>query len=341
MNVLYTCLTGSKLYGTDTPKSDTDRKSIILPDMKRLLAGTGKIAITNRNTNTSGQSNTKDDEDHEYIPLQRFAHDFIKGQSYALEMAFSLEAEHAEPKVLHPEFTEFVKELRTKFLTNRISGMMGFIMHSTSSYTKKIEYFNCLSEFKKLVDDDILENGSTSLQTRMETGGEFVSSIINFLTKYGNLIETNAFDGNHDKSSKYIMINKTKFMLEYPTNDISNRIQKALGVYGDRVKNFSDGGVDWKSLSHAIRVSVQCTQILKEHKIVFPIHRSDADYIKAVKLGTEKVEHVMEQLYMMIDYIRDLEKQTTLQEYDQKLQVNFETWLENRIMKFYTQQITL
>ncbi|QIW90344.1 hypothetical protein OLCHANIL_00264 [Vibrio phage V05] len=32
MNVLFTSLFGSKLYGTDTPESDTDYKAVYLSD---------------------------------------------------------------------------------------------------------------------------------------------------------------------------------------------------------------------------------------------------------------------------------------------------------------------
>lgn len=96
MNLLFSCLFGSGLYGTKTPTSDRDVKHVVLPELNDLLLGkkvTNTVKKTNKLANTK---NTEDDVDEEFIPLQVFAQDFMMGQTYAIELAFAVDNTEAE-----------------------------------------------------------------------------------------------------------------------------------------------------------------------------------------------------------------------------------------------------
>lgn len=89
MKKLYSTLYGSYLYGTNTPTSDLDRKVVFLPELNDLLL-CKKVA---NKVKVSGEKDGVDKSqvvDEELVPLQVFARDFLEGQTYALELAFSV-----------------------------------------------------------------------------------------------------------------------------------------------------------------------------------------------------------------------------------------------------------
>lgn len=173
---LFSCLYGSRLYGTQTPTSDLDVKHVVLPDIDHLLLGkqaANKVKKTNTVKNTR---NSADDVDEEYIPIQVFAYHFYEGQTYALELAYAVEDEHAEQTFYTPAglpingdmvradnarkphrlseadrlpagmFLTFVLELREKFLTSNIKAMMGYAVNQASLYSFKGERLNVAKE---------------------------------------------------------------------------------------------------------------------------------------------------------------------------------------------------
>jgi hypothetical protein len=153
--LLYQTLFGSHLYGTNTPTSDLDIKRIVLPSMNDLLLGK---PIVNRVKKTNTAKNTKnsvDDVDQEDIPLQVFIQDFVAGQTYAIELAFSIDCTHADQKFFdHSDAQKLIKlvtELRTQFLTSNVKAMMGYVFNQANIYSFKGERLNCAREFRDLL----------------------------------------------------------------------------------------------------------------------------------------------------------------------------------------------
>lgn len=185
MKKLFSCEFGSSLYGTKTPTSDLDMKHVILPDIRDILIGT-KISNVVKKTNIAKNvRNSVDDVDEEFIPIQIFARDFMMGQTYAIELAFSIEGDHAGQTVFDPRgsvvrgttvedrgeyfvkcrdvnfeewdyetplFVSFVKELREKFLTSNIKSMMGYVVNQASLYSFKGERLNVAKEFMEILE---------------------------------------------------------------------------------------------------------------------------------------------------------------------------------------------
>ena len=151
MKTVFTTIFGSKLYGTDTPESDTDWKSVFLPELKSLLRG-HRIKNSVKTTGKEGMKNGADDEDHEHIPLQVLAEDFLKGQTYALEIVFvALNPEYVQAYKYDDRFVLFCQELARKFLTSNIHAMMGYAHGQSEKYGIKGSRLNSLRTFHALV----------------------------------------------------------------------------------------------------------------------------------------------------------------------------------------------
>ena len=83
LDVVYQVVYGSKLYGTNTPTSDTDLKSIYLPTIDDMLLGK-KLAVHKSRVDAHGKPVPEGEPmpdsgvENEYIPFQTFVRDFVQ-----------------------------------------------------------------------------------------------------------------------------------------------------------------------------------------------------------------------------------------------------------------------
>ena len=67
-------------------------------------------------------------------------------------------------------------------------------------------------------------------------------------------------------------------------NHILPILERFFNEYGKRAQQAAENkGVDWKAVSHAIRVAYQTKQLLTENTITFPL--KNADFLTKVKIG--------------------------------------------------------
>ena len=73
------------------------------------------------------------------------------------------------------------------------------------------------------------------------------------------------------------------------------RIGHELDRYGQRAADAeSNSGIDWKAISHAVRAIRECTQLLSEGRITFPLAcRDEIRRIKAGQASWEETEAII------------------------------------------------
>lgn len=120
MEILFTTIFGSKLYGTDTPESDTDYKSIFLPSLDELIVG---IPTKTHRTQTSSTKNTSTDVDIEYVPVVKWARDYYSGQMYAHEVMASIRYKSFGVG----DFYHFAIDMFGRFSTTNMKPRLGLI----------------------------------------------------------------------------------------------------------------------------------------------------------------------------------------------------------------------
>lgn len=109
---------GSRLYGTDTPESDTDYKSVFLPTVDEILTGRIPKSIT-MSTGKHNDKNTKDDVDHESFSLHYFMQLLYQGQTVALDML------HGNVEEVTTPMWRELKEHKHEFYTKKHEGFRG------------------------------------------------------------------------------------------------------------------------------------------------------------------------------------------------------------------------
>lgn len=371
---LFTCLFGSRLYGTQTPTSDLDVKHVVLVDIDELLLGRG-VKNSFKKTNTvKNVRNSADDVDEEFIPLQVFARDFVEGQTYALELAFALEGNHASQTFydgsglqefsfdnVEPEevfqaqrFIKFVGELRTKFLTSNIKAMMGYVVNQANLYSFKGERLNVARELYELFLEQFVDT---------DAGDDSLSDMLPLPDRDYTIYEKDAdrvkaeafaylakFEAIQLKYPKYFKITEYDIgggrmrpcftILEKTlpwTNSLGHTLKVVDGIikkYGTRADAASEQNVDWKATMHAVRIVDEGLKLLQEHKLEFPFPQAYVDRLLAMKRGELPLDQVKEELTTKLDKLKELEATTTLPP-SKELQDEFEVWLKRWMRSFY------
>ena len=97
MRNIVTIRFGSHLYGTSTPASDLDYKSVFVPDASDIILQRVKGTICNKRPKGMGEKNYAGEVDEESHSLQRFLQLAAEGQTVALDVLFSPEWAMVEP----------------------------------------------------------------------------------------------------------------------------------------------------------------------------------------------------------------------------------------------------
>lgn len=362
MKKLFSCLYGSRLYGTQTPTSDLDLKHVFLPELNDLLIGkqlANKVKKTNTAKNTR---NGADDVDEEFLPVQVFARDFMMGQTYALELAFAVEGTHAgqtlwtfnpdldiEQEAYVPShkgghssmrgehlFLEFVRELREKFLTSNIKALMGYAVNQASLYSFKGERLNAAREVLSVLQElelaDDSKHPSNFERLSFHSQDARWASLAAKYPKYFKITEYDIGDGQMRPC--FMLLEK---VLPH-TNDLRMSVKVVKNLvdkYGSRADAASADNVDWKATMHALRIVDEGLLLLEQHRLQFPFDQPYVDRLLSIKRGEVPLDEVKAELDEKLEKLKTLEQTTTLEPASRERTEEFEEWLARWMRKFY------
>lgn len=152
--VIFRCKFGSHLYGTNTPTSDLDYKSIFIPDGKDLVLQKASKHIQNNTKDNSVVRNSKDDIDDESFSIQSWLKLLCEGQTVALDMLFCLEDLIL---VTSPEW-DWIKSHKEYFIHKGTSAFVGYTRTQAAKYGVKgfrVAALREILEYLKQFDQNI------------------------------------------------------------------------------------------------------------------------------------------------------------------------------------------
>lgn len=304
--VLYTTLYGSHLYGTNTSSSDLDIKRIVLPNIDNLLlckAIGNKVEKTNKVEN---KRNSADDVDQEDIPLQVFIKDFVQGQTYALEIAFSVNGAHAQQTVIDPMFERMVAELRTQFLTSNIKSMMGYVFNQANIYSFKGERLNCAREFESLLHsvDEYYKDDKITMGD-VFSAPIWSARLAELETKYPKYIRLDQYDIGGERTRPCIVLLEKTFPFTNLLDHSFSVLKTIIKKYGSRADAASQDNVDWKAMMHAVRIIDEGLELLEYKTITLPRPPETAVRLLQIKRGELPLEPIKDELSQKLDQLKD------------------------------------
>jgi hypothetical protein len=310
---------GSHLYGTSTPNSDLDYKGVFLPSGEDIILGRVPRVI-DKSTNTDETKNTKDDIDDTSYPLHKFFEMLVKGDTTATEILF---AHEAAIELITPEW-EIIRNAAPLFINRECKGFVGYCRQQANKYGIK---GSRMAACKGIVD--LLAKGME------EFGGK---------TKLGELDPVlEAFCGMHEFSELVPIMSHGQPIMHL---DVVNRkvgytttIKDAHAIYARIYENYGERarmamtneGVDWKAMSHAVRVSRQALELLETGKVTFP--RPDADELLRIKLGKLPFSEVGALLEELVEQVEAASETSTLPEESDQVAIDL------LVLHLYGQQV--
>lgn len=273
--VLMKSVFGSHLYGTNVATSDRDYKQIHKCNMRDILLGRDKLNITSQ-TSSGGKSvkNTKDDVDFESKELRQFIKDCLGGQTYALDLLFT-----PDHLVLQKSKAwDYLKENRSKLVTNNLKAFMGYCKSQSFKYSKK---GNTLSEVENIYNK--LAAANQKLKVVDVVGDNYVGGESVFTEP-----RINTATGQDET---YLVVGSSS----YPTNrqvaEVMTSIKQKYDTYGERAKMAQQlNGVDLKAFYHAFRICWELEEILTTGEITFPSNK--VGFLLEVRRGIYSKDYI-------------------------------------------------
>lgn len=275
---------GSRLYGTATPTSDVDVRGIFMPDVKDILLG--RIPRTNKD-------NAGNDEDFELYSLHHFVKLACEGQTVAFDMLWT-----PPSMVVAGPAGEIWEELvnnRHKFISKRMNAFIGYARGQAAKYSLKGARLARLTAFL-----DVLKNANDDVAL-----GYYLA----------DASRPFAYDDNriNQQGIQEIQICGKWFGVTTQVKYVRQSCEHALASYGERAHAAAnDGGIDWKALSHAVRVSIELRDLLAIGDITFPL--PEAKMLLEIKTGHYNLDYVQSLLDTLLFDVERLSKESSLPE---------------------------
>lgn len=312
--IVYITMYGSKLFGTDNPSSDTDYKGIFIPAKEDVLL---KRDIEHFNYNTNTQSkNGKEDVDLQLYSIYKWFNLLKKGETGALDLLFSLFREDTQI-YCEPSFTTVVKENYWKFYNKNLHSFVGYCVGQSKMYNIKGERFSELLDFVEFFQEIEVKDAEAKLESYFPHIEQIFAQK---KYKYVKFIKASIARGNQAyKEGRYVELLGKRFAGSVSVSYFTQRILEMQEQFGHRTRDASKG-VDYKALSHAVRVINEVEELLDDGFITFPL--KTRVYVTAIKEGKVALEEVMSYIDVKLDEVQEKLEHTTLPKKSDEVFVN-------------------
>lgn len=283
---------GSHLYGTATPTSDIDVRGIFIPSKKDVLLG--RIPRTNK------EQEAGKEEDYELYSLHHFVKLACEGQTLAFDMLWTPKSQTERGEAAH--VWDELLALRHKFVSKRMNAFIGYARGQAAKYSLKGERLSKLEAFL-----GVLENAH---------GDSLIAEVLHELPRDDERVNV--------QGVIEIQIAGKWFGSTTQIRYVRDSVQKIITGYGERA-NASKAGVDWKAMSHAVRVSQELHDLITKGEIVFPLPYSDQ--LIEIKVGRMTLENVQS---ILDDTLCSVEEVTAKSDLPEQVDREFwDNWLTN------------
>lgn len=313
---------GSHLYGTATPRSDTDIKAVHLPSARDILLQRARPAVTMERGRLPGERNRAEDTDHDSYSLQRFLDLILEGQPIALEMLFAQdEAMTGPPDPLWRE----VRDLAPRLVSRRATVFLRYARQQAERYGAKGARAAAARQTLALLEAAEAAHGSAARLGTVELElAAFAAG-----TAHAALVDIQIAEG---RWGRHLDLCGRKTPLHASLKAARELAARLLAEYGDRaLRAEHDGGVDWKSLSHAVRVGQEAVELLGTGRLAFPL--AGARHLLDIKLGRLPYDVVAAEIERLLAAVEEAARASPLPEQPDAAAA------ESLVLRAYRQQV--
>ena len=294
---------GSHLYGTSTPESDTDYKSVYVPEAREILLQRVQESVGTRKDKREGQKNLPGDVDDEAYSLQRYLNLLAEGQTVAVDMLFAPCPEFSS------EIWDNIRFHRERLLTKRSAAFVGYCRQQANKYGIKGSRVEAAKRASEFFTEHLMARGTTAKVGDLE-------QLMPVL--FGDHTRTVTKETTAGHEETYFECCNRMVGFKNTLKEAAAIYTRIYQEYGDRARRAqSNDGIDWKALSHAVRVGHEALELLRTGFITFPLpNAAHVLEIKQAKLPYATVAEEIESL--LVDVEAASETSTLLESADRE-----------------------
>lgn len=312
---------GSHLYGTATEESDLDLKGIYLPSSRDIVLQKVVPVLSQKRDKGHGEKNTAQDIDCEWYSPAKYLSLLAEGQMMALDMLYAPEDCILQTSPIWLS----LKKLAPQLLSKQLLSFVRYCKAQAYKYGMKGSRIQAAQLLLDLLSKAEIHYGATAKTYIIADDIQQLAALIEGIHLGKQPTHTGL-------ELEYIEIGPKRILFTSSLKIARTVVQKLLDEYGHRAQVAAlNEGIDWKALSHAIRIGNQALEFFASGHITFP--RPEAAYLIAIKQGKVSYKKVAEEIEQLLTHVEYASQQTTLQEtFDQSL-------IDNFIEQLYVQQI--
>jgi len=312
IKIIYTTMSGSKLYGTDNENSDTDYKGIFIPSVEDVLLKRDKSSI-DLSTNKTNVKNSKEDVDITLHSIHNYFNQLSKSETGAVDVLFSM---FRKDTIIYetPE-SKLIKDNYKLFLNKNMKSFIGYALGQTKKFGIKGARYNELDSFVKWLNS-IDKDKSIKLENLFDDVKNYIKENN---TKYIKFVKA---QGSNNEIWDYVSILGKLFHGNVTLEYFTTRINQLYNQFGNRTKTIAstDSKTDFKALSHAYRVAYEVEELLETNFIKFPLNNKE--FIKSIKEGKQSYEDVVELIQQILENVDVLLLRSKLPEEADKKEID-------------------
>ena len=286
---------GSHLYGTATPASDTDYKAVVVPSARDILLQRVQGTVSNARTKAAGEKNGVSDVDDEAYALHRYLNLLAEGQTVALDILFA--PRWAMTHDPHPLWTRIV-ENRHRLLSRRASSFIGYCRTQANKYGIKGSRVHAVREIVGWFDQAIAVHGP--LAKLGDAAADLPAFIADRALQHTEIVPI--LQASRPEPIPHLQCCQRKAPFTISLKDTRAIFARVLEEYGQRALQAErNENVDWKALSHAVRVGHEALELMATGWITFPL--PNAKHILAIKRGELPYAVISEEIESLLDRV--------------------------------------
>jgi len=259
--------TGSQLYGTSTPESDTDYLGVFIPTYEELLRKVGGIKEMDLSIKSKGEDgkNCKDAVDRKFYALRNFFNLAIGNNPNILEVLFVNESN----LVYANEYGKMILNNRRLFPHKGLADR--FIGYAKGQLHKMVIKGDNLNQMVDIVSylEEHVDPKSVLVELMYDDSFMQMFSELKKIT-LGKINK----DGSMDFTQNFMKIGDLNIPVSISIKDTIKRLKVRISKVGNRSDLVLKYGYDTKFAMHTVRLLTEAKMLLETGEIQYPLANS-------------------------------------------------------------------
>ena len=295
---------GSHLYGTDTPESDLDFKGVYLPEARDILLQRVKATIISKRAKDEREKNSPGDIDREIYSLQRYLELLAEGQTVALDMLF---APDAAMTVTPSRLWREIQANADRLISRRATAFVQYCRQQANKYGIK---GSRVAAARKTLALLITAEERLGRAAKLERIAPDIVDLAS-TTDHIRLVDLPV---SSERPLRHLEVCDRKISFTASLKTSREIAQRLVDEYGQRALQAErNEGIDWKALSHAVRVGREALELFQSGRITFPL--AYAHHIRDIKRGSLSYSSVATEIEELLDQVESAANLSLLPEF--------------------------